>query len=122
MSKTEIEAMTCARILLLIFFTGLAACRVVHDNPPLPLDAQYHQLPQAVVDRLLKEVPQSPDGREIWCVDDPISDGQYASYCICYTAKSCRDLAASDRCDAKIGEVRPDIGVCRWRIEAVTIG
>lgn len=112
---------TASQLVLLLGFIGLAGCRVEHDNPPRPLDAQYHQLPQAVVDHLLKEVPQRPAGEEIHCFDDDMG-GYYSSYCICYSAKACRDLAASDRCDAKIGEIRPDVGVCRERIERVTVG
>lgn len=113
---------TLAGIVVSIAFVGLAACRVQHDDPPRPLNAKYHELPQEVVDRLLREVPpQPPDGREIDCRSDDMGS-YYASYCICYGAKACRELAASDRCDAKIGEVRPGVGVCRERIDRVVVG
>jgi hypothetical protein len=115
------EAKTRAWLVLLVSLVGLAACRVQHDNPPRPLNAQYHELPQVIVDRLLKEVPRPPDGSEIYCRDDDMGD-YYSPYCVCYSAQSCRELAASDRCDAKIGEVRPGVGVCRERIERVVIG
>lgn len=110
------------RLLLLVALVGLTSCRVQHDNPPLPLNATYHQLDQEVVDRLLKNAPEPPQGRQILCTYDAVSAGYSESYCICYNAKACRDLAESDQCDAKIGRIRPDIGVCRERIQRVTIG
>jgi hypothetical protein len=116
------KAKVIATLASLAMLTPLAACRVEHDNPPRPLNAEYHQLPQSVVDSLLKEVPQPPEGEDVWCLADRGSDGRYTSYCISYTAQACRDLASSDQCDAKIGAVRPDVGVCKERIEKVTIG
>ena len=111
-----------ARLLLVIALFALAACRVQHDNPPRPLNAEYHKLDQEVVDRLLKGVPEPPQGRQIWCTYDAVSAGYNESFCICYNPKACRDLAERDQCDAKIGQVRPGVGVCRERIQKVTIG
>lgn len=116
-----VEARPHKWLVLLVALIGLTACRVQHDNPPRPLNAQYHQLPQVVVDRLLKEVPPPPNGSNIDCRDDEIG-GQYWSYCICYGAQGCRELAEGDRCDAKIGEVRPGIGVCKQRIHVTVVG
>lgn len=101
---------------------SLVACRSDLDQPIRPLDAQYHGLPQSIVDGLQHEVPPSPDGKPIWCLDEKDDTGQYVGYCICYNLKACGELWKSGRCDGQIGIVRPDVGVCRERIEAITIG
>jgi hypothetical protein len=92
------------------------------DEPLYRLDSQYHQLPQNLVDRLQKEIPQPPHNgsRPYYCFGEgPIAER--LTYCICYSTEACLDLRKTSLCTAKIGLIRPDIGVCRSNVESVTV-
>ena len=119
-----LEAKTTMRVVLIVALAAsLTACRVEHDNPPFLLNARYHELPPELVDRLLKGAP-GLRGKGIVCEEERVG-GEYVGYCVCYGADSCRELAASDKCDAKIGAITHDTGVCRapvQRVERVTVG
>ena len=107
-------------VAILLAAAGLTACRVEHDNPPYQLNAKYHELPPELVDRLLKN---PPTGTGIDCKDEVIG-GKDVSYCICFGADACRELAAGTHCEAKIGAITHDIGICKgqWVVEKVVVG
>lgn len=114
-------ALLCVATLFSSWFA--AADQPAQDEPMYRLDPTYHQLPQDLVDRLMKEVPMPPGGsRKYYCFGEGPIGPQRVSYCVCYTLDACRELKSKeDFCTAKMGLIRPDVGVCRSNIEMVTV-
>lgn len=100
---------------LLVAFAATAPQPIEQDETPYALDARYHQLPQALIDALKREVPHPPGGARLnhWCFTPQTSPDKTTSICVCYTEEGCRQLKTSTQCIAKLGALTQDVGVCR---------
>lgn len=94
------------------------------DNPMYRIDAQYHHLPQTLIDRLLKDAPRHGySGSTYWCYGARDATDEGTGYCVCWGEAGCRQLAKEAACDAKIGAFDNNgTGVCRSRVETIIVG
>lgn len=103
---------------LLVIIAFAAPGDVEFDNPMRPLDAAYHDMPPWLITDLRTNPPSRPYGfLSSYCYPKYHHQFRGVEYCICFGEQGCRELMASRKCGAKIGELTPGIGVCRMRAD-----
>lgn len=116
MAYNSVAAVGFIGIIAIFALVAMAAPNsVVQDDPPRPLEAAYHDLPDGLVNQLRAQVPPRPYAfldescftyKRGWFRRD-------VPYCVCYTEKACAALMTGGKCSAKLGAVAPGVGVCR---------
>ena len=114
-AKTFCISVLAAFVTLFAAFAAAAPEPVQHDETTYALDARYHEMPQALVDALKREVPHPPGGFRLnyWCFTPRSSPDNATSFCACYNEEGCRQLKASNLCVARLGAISRKVGVCR---------
>lgn len=117
MSRNATLPVFAAAYATLLVIIAFAAPRDVEfDNPMRPLDAAYHDVPAWLIADLRTNPPSRPYGfLSSYCYPKCHHQFRGVEYCICFGEQGCRDLIASRQCGAKIGELKPGIGICRMR-------
>lgn len=116
MQRTTITALALAGALC------AAIANAAVDEAFVTLDATTHELPQSMVDRLLKDPPKHPrhPRGKIYCFAASTLP-ERVGFCMCYNDEACHTLAKTDYCLAKLGLIRPGLGVCKSDVETVIV-